>query len=223
MQSVRNFSLKRLFPIGSLKNLFFFKSRPRPRMNPEYVRPPEAEYLEALHWEGYIVPEMWKDDDLKKYDYLMQDIADLEQYALPVFWEFNHKAKYHQNKFYLFQWIFMFGAFFTTALAVLTTYFNGLPDGQEMPLLFIKYTASQWENTFAILTAIVSAVTSYYTLLSNHGEPRKRWANYRRLAEELRMTYFRYVSRLDPFDKPNRIDVLRKHVLNIRRKEQENG
>jgi hypothetical protein len=76
-------------------------------------------------------------------------------------------------------------------------------------------------QTFSLSTMIVSAITSYFTILSNQGSPRKRWASYRRLAEELRMTYFSFLSRLAPFDTGNRLDRLRVKILEIREKERE--
>ena len=116
----------------------------------------------------------------------------------------------------------MFGAFFTTILAVLTGYYGGL-DATDTKFLVISADTDLWVNLFGVLTAIVSAVTSYYTVLSNQGEPRKRWASYRRLTEELRMIYFRYISRTEPYSRENRVDVLRRGILEIRRQEQENG
>jgi hypothetical protein len=72
------------------------------------------------------------------------------------------------------------------------------------------------------MTAIVGAVTAFITALSNRGEPLKRWGKTRRLAEELRMNYFNYLSHLPPYDKPDRVQKLREMVINIRVKEQEN-
>ncbi len=73
------------------------------------------------------------------------------------------------------------------------------------------------------VTLVISLLTTYSATMTNYGEPRKKWNNYRRLTEELRMTYYKYLSHLEPFDKDDRLDVLRRRVLEIRRKEQDNN
>ncbi len=73
------------------------------------------------------------------------------------------------------------------------------------------------------VTLIVSLLTTYSATMTNHGEPRKKWNNYRRLTEELRMTYYKYLSHLEPFDTSERVNVLRARILEIRRKEQDNN
>jgi len=204
------------------RNTFLFRRRPLWSMSKEWVRPPQDQYQQLLHWEGFISSNHWTSDNIADYPLVKQDIADLEEYLMPVFWDFNQKAKYYQNNYYKYQWVFMLGAFFTTIMAVLAGYFGGL-DAPESRFLFIVASTEFWVQTFGVLTAIVSAITSYYTLLSNQGEPRKRWSSYRRLTEELRMTYFKFLSRTDPFDHEDRVDKLRKRVLDLRRQEQENG
>lgn len=199
---------------------------PKIRMDKTWTRPPEARYHQDLEDQGFIVPEFWTDDDINEYEMVMQDLSDLDEYLLPLFFDFNQKAKYYQNRFYLFQWVFLFGAFFTTILAVLTTYFTALAAQSADGTFRLFYTTVEFHllvTIFGYSTLFVSAITSYYTLLSNQGEPRKRWASYRRLTEELRMMYFKYVTRLQPFHTEARVDELRRRVLDIRRREQENG
>jgi len=205
------------------KSSFFIKRRPKWNIEKEYARPDEDQYKQELHWQGFITEEYWAgDDDFNQFPLIKQDLSDLDEYLLPIFWEFNQKSKYYQNAFYKYQWIFMFGAFFTTILAVLTGYYGGLPEG-NVNFFFLVADRDIYVNIFGFMTTIISAVTTYYTVLSNQGEPRKRWASYRRLAEELRMLYFRYVSRVEPFHRANRIDVLRRRVLELRGQEKENG
>jgi hypothetical protein len=72
------------------------------------------------------------------------------------------------------------------------------------------------------MTAIIGATTAYFTALSNRNEPQKRWAITRRLTEELRMNYFKYLAHVTPYEKEDRLLKLREAVLNIRVKEQEN-
>ena len=205
---------------------FPIRGGPKIRMDKEWSPLTPDELNIELFYQGFIVPEHWAEDDLNEFPKLMQDLRDLDEYLLPAFFEYNHKARYYQNRYYLFQWIFLFGAFFTTILAVLTTYFTALEarsmDGMFTPL-GTEINADLVVSIFGYATLIVSAITSYYTLLSNRGEPRQRWATYRRLTEELRMMYYKYVSRLEPFHTEARVDMLRRRVLDIRRRETKNG
>lgn len=194
----------------------------------QWTRPePEKAYQEALYWEGFIAPNFWDDDDLTEYPKIMQDLDDLDEYLLPAFWEYNQRATYYQRNYFFYQWIFIIGAFMATAFGALTTYFTA-DEGvtvtflgtayEDVKLLGIQLNYSM-DTMFSLFTTIVSAITSYFTLLSNQGEPRKRWANYRRLTEELRMLYFKFISRLPPYDQKNRVDKLRHRVIEIRERE----
>jgi hypothetical protein len=86
-----------------------------------------------------------------------------------------------------------------------------------------EFDAATMRQLFGLLTTIVGAVTSYFTLVSQQGEPRQRWGKYRRLTEELRMTYFRFLSHLEPYHQANRVNKLRVSVQEIREKAQENN
>lgn len=219
----------RLLKVGWIKrsHKWYKKRTPFGRSeSKEWHRPDSEEaYQEALYWEGFITPDYWEDDDLSTYPAIMQDLTDLETYLLPTFWEFNQKARYYQRNYHFYQWVFIIGAFLTTLMGAMSTYFTG----GDIPFLGITYNnvillGYEFQNwnmagMFSLMTTIVSAITSYFTLLSNQGEPRKRWASYRRLAEELRMLYFRFVSRLEPYNKPNRVELLRRRVIEIREQE----
>jgi hypothetical protein len=183
----------------------------------EWEPPPDdAAYQKLLNEEGFVSNQYWKDDDISEHPIIAQDLADLEQYLLPTFFEFSQKSKYFQNQFYLFQWVFIWGAFFTTVLGALASiYYVTNPGGVSNGL--------STQQIFSYLTAFVGAVTAFITALSNRGEPLKRWGKTRRLAEELRMNYFNYLSHLPPFDKPDRVQRLRETVIDIRVKEQENA
>lgn len=203
------------------QELTFLKNRPKLRYPKEWEAPDQTAYQQELHWQGFISPNHMP--EVVQYPIIAQDLRDLEEYLLPVFWDFNQKAKYYQNAFYLYQWIFIFGAFMTTVLAVLTTYYGAFGPAEAWFLFIGPVDGDLMVTIFSVLTALVSTVTSYYTLLSNYGEPRKRWASYRRLTEELRMQYFKFLSRIEPYHQADRVDQLRREVLNIRRQEQENG
>lgn len=195
-----------------IKNLFFVKRRPQTHIAMEWEKPRDEEkYHESLEWEGLISYKRWKDDDLTQYPLLMQDLKDLDQHLLPVFWEFNQKAKHFQNRFYLYQWVFMMGAFITTVFGAATTFVYTLPnDGGVLP------------EIFGMMTAVIAFLTATFNVMSTQGAPQARWARSRRLTEELRMTYFKYLSHIEPFHSEDRVQVLRQTVLAIRRKENEN-
>lgn len=195
-----------------------FLITPEKQEDPEWKRPSDDEYYLALHYDGFITTKYWEQDDLEDYPMLMQDLEDLEQYLLPVFWEFNQKARHYQKRFYFYQRIFMIAAFLTTIFSV----FNGFlytisPDAQTI------FGNISINSIFSILTAVIAARASYFTLMTNYREPRKRWSRHRRLAEELRITYFTYLARIEPYQAEDRVDNLRRDVLAIRQQERDNG
>lgn len=200
-----------------VSELFFSKRRPRLRGIPVEWERPEGEeaFAKFIDQEGFVSTKFWTADDITQYPIIWQDLEDLEEHLLPTFFQFSQKSKYYQNQFYLYQWIFIIGAFSTTVLGALASIYY-----VSDPLAEPGRQAIQ--QMFSWLTAIVGAVTAFITALSNRGEPQKRWGKTRRLAEELRMTYFQYLSHLPPFDKPDRVQKLRETVINIRVKEQEN-
>jgi hypothetical protein len=206
---------------SSIRDLFFLKRRPHLRgVSMEWEPPPDdAAYQKLLNDEGFVSNDYWKDDDINNHPIIAQDLADLEQYLLSTFFEFSQKSKYFQNQFYLFQWVFIWGAFLTTVLGALASIFYYLSSSATGTV----EAGLSTQQLFSYLTAIVGAITAFITALSNRGEPLKRWGKTRRLAEELRMNYFNYLSHLPPFDKPDRVQKLRESVIDIRVKEQENA
>ncbi len=200
-----------------LSELFFIKRRPRRGISLDWDKPDDpVEYNKMIDQEGFVSTQFWKEDDITQYPIIWQDLEDLEEHLLPTFFQFSQKSKYYQNNFYMYQWIFIIGAFATTVLGALASINYvagdaGVDDG--------RYALQQF---FSGMTAVVGAITAFTTALSNRREPQKRWGKTRRLAEELRMTYFQYLSHLPPFDKPDRVQKLRETVINIRVKEQEN-
>jgi hypothetical protein len=202
---------------------------------------------QILDKDGFVSSALWQQHDINQHPVIAQDLRDLEQHLVPTFYEFSQKASYFQNRYYLYQWVFIWGAFLTTLFGTLTTYVyspsftaQATPEVQATPSLAqpdaetaqaapleSQAVARLGEpNTlsqlFGYLTALVGAVTAFFTALSNRGEPQKRWAKNRRLTEELRMQYFKYLAHLPPFDKPDRVQRLRELVVDSRIKEQEN-
>jgi hypothetical protein len=199
------------------QDLFFLRRRPRRNIPIEWERPADdADYQKLLDQEGFIARELWGaryGDSFEQHPVIMQDIEDLDQHLLPTFFQINQKAKYYQNVFYTYQWIFVCGAFLTTLFGTMAA-FTANPEATGLESLLSR--------GLSICTAIVGAVTAYFTALSNRGRPQERWAKTRSLAEELRTEYFRYLSHLPPYDKPDRVQRLRANVVEMRVKEQEN-
>jgi len=197
----------------NVRNLFFFKRMPKPHVASKWKRPSaDADYEMEKDWEGFVSPLYWQDDDLSKYPTIKQDLDDLDEHLLPAFWEFNQKAKHFQNRFYLYQWIFMGGALLTTLLGALTTYaYTREVDG------------GMFANVAGIMTAVVSGITAYFNYVSDQGSPQKRWAKTRRLTEELRTNYYRYLAHLQPYNEADRVQQMRRMVISVRRKEIDNG
>ncbi|HLA44133.1 MAG TPA: DUF4231 domain-containing protein [Aggregatilineales bacterium] len=195
------------------RGLFFIKRRPKPFVPVEWDMPKDkSEFQKILEWEGFISPDFWSQDDLTGYPTVKQDLDDLEEHLLPAFFEFNQKATHYQNRFYYYQWIFMGGAFLTTLFGALTTYaYTRVDDG------------GGWADIFGVTTAVISGATAYYNVRSDQTSPQKRWAKARRLAEELRMNYYKYISHMPPFDTDERVQEMRRMVINVRRKELDNG
>lgn len=196
--------------------LFFMRRRPKTHISLEWQHPgTEERYQDALEYEGLVSSKAWESanpqEKIADYQALKQDLDDLEQWLMPAFWEFNQKALHFQNRFYFYQWIFMLGAFLTTLLGVLTTYAY-TRDNATLP------------QAFGYATAIVSGITAYFSVLNNQSSPQVRWARSRRMTEELRSAYFRYLAHLPPFDRIDRVDMMRKFVLDVRQQERrENG
>lgn len=202
-------------------NLFFLRRRPRLRGIPlEWERPQDDdEYEKLIQAEGFVSARYSEEGKLPAHHPIIaHDAQDLAQYLLPTFFQYSQKSKYYQNRFYMYQWIFVIGAFLTTLFGALATLFYTPPNELQQAV-----TGVNWQQIMSILTTIVGGLTAFTTALSNRGEPQKRWGKTRRLSEELRMHYFSYLSHLAPYDTPDRVQKLRENVINIRVKEQENG
>lgn len=198
------------------QDLFFFRRRPRRNIPIEWERPADdADYQRLLEGSGFVSPSAWQEqynDDLSNHPVIAQDLADLDQHLLPTFFELNQKARYYQNVYYYYQWIFVWGAFLTTLLGTMAA-FTADPTSTGFESYISRF--------LSIMTAIVGATTAYFTALSNRGRPNERWAKTRTLTEELRTEYFKYLAHLSPYDKPDRVQVLRANVVEVRVKEQE--
>jgi hypothetical protein len=102
----------------------------------------------------------------------------------------------------------MGGALLTTLLGALTTYAYTL-----------QADGGMFANVAGLMTAVVSGITAYFNYVSDQGSPQKRWAKTRRLTEELRTNYYRYLAHLQPYHEADRVQQMRRMVIQVRRKE----
>ena len=215
-------------PPGWFEQLFFIRRRPHLRALPsEWFRPEdEDEYQKLIHSDGFISPKYWEEDDLSQYPVIVHDADDLAEYLLPTYFQYSQKSKYYQDRFYFYQWVFVIGAFLTTVFGSIATLLYIPPNlsvaATQAAERSLDANSINWQQLTSLVTAGIGALTAFFTALSNRGEPQKRWGKTRRLTEELRMHYFTYLSHLPPYDTPDRVQVLRENVINIRVKEQEN-
>lgn len=167
-----------------------------------------------LDAEGFITLEDRKRLGIKEDSIIAQDLKALEKHLLPHFWHLDYKAKYYQNVFYNHQWSFILGAFFTTVSAIITSNLSQVEGNGTITIIVCL---------LKVITVGMSGWATYATFMSNHFQPRKRWINCRRLAEELRMTYYKYLTHIEPFanvSDEKRLDELRRHVVEIQKKEK---
>lgn len=211
---------------------------PRPLESKLWSKPDDPEeYITMLDNEGFVVPSRWKEADLTRFPDIMADLSMLERYLLPNFWSFSQKAVHYQSRYYYYQRIFLMNALITTFISVVNSFVFAVGEDFDYKLMmyltvlfpdfvipeFLANSSTAINIMLGILTTIVGSRATYYTLLSNYGEPRQRWARYRRLTEELRMTYFKYLAHLGGFSNQGRVKNLRIAVLTLRQQEQEDG
>lgn len=222
-----NTDLPDLFTIPKwYKNLFFVKRRPKLRFLRDWP-PPELAALEndypsteeerqakaaaqelydrRLADEGFISPFLFQDPSEMTPD-LRSDLRELQQYLLPRFWSLDQEARYYQNLHYLYQWVFILGAFLTTLLGAFSV------------LLYQRDATNAVTNFFGIATTIIGATTGSISFLETRQSPQRRWFQARTKAERLRSLYFLFLARQKPFDKADaklRLKDMRVMVLNI--------
>ena len=210
-------------------DLFFNRRRPHLRALPmEWDKPADDdEYQKLIHDDGFVSLKYSDEGDLSQHPVIVHDAEDLAEYLLPTYFEYSQMSKYYQDRYYFYQWVFVFGAFLTTVAGSIATLLY-IPPGLSASATQIAVNSQDlnsvnWQQVFSIITAAIGALTAFFTAVSNRGEPQKRWGKTRRLAEELRMHYFTYLSHMPPYDTPDRLKVMRSNVVDIRVKEQQNG
>jgi hypothetical protein len=198
-------------------NFFLFRRRPHWKVKQYWTKPEGDAFQQLIHDHKFISIKHYhaaNGIDLSTFSIIKTDLANLEQYLLPEFFRLSQLASYYQNLYYWYQWVFVWGAFISTLLGLLATYFAATD---------ATIGNVRWATIFSILTSLVAAVTAYATNLSSHYDPQRRWAKYRRLVEELRIHYFKYLSHLPPYETTTRIHTLRNNVNDVRSRERTNN
>ncbi|MBN1680031.1 MAG: DUF4231 domain-containing protein [Anaerolineae bacterium] len=213
----------------SVKTLFFIKRRPKLRFSSKWPPPELSEFFDPRTWdgtqalmtdkpearlyhqwlerEGFISPSLLKNasDMLPQ---LRDDLRELEQHLMPRFWKLEQEAKYFQNLHYLYQWIFILGAFLTSVLAALSV------------LLYQSNVPDVWINVLGVATTVIGAATGSVSFLQTNQVPQKQWFQARNAAERMRTLYFLYIARQSPFDiadDQERVQHLRRMTLRVLR------
>lgn len=114
------------------------------------------------------------------------DMTVLNEELMPIFRERDHVAKREQNRYRLYQLSFLLLATAATAIGSFQVW--ALQSAQEMILVF-----GLFETFIALLTVFVS------TLMGNR-QPLGEWLENRRLAEQLRREYYRFLTDSQPYD-----------------------
>jgi hypothetical protein len=194
-----------------LRDLFFIRRFPRRDVPDGWERPElDLEYAALLEGEDFLTLH-FESDKADRYPVVVQDLKDMDEHLLPAFFDFSQKSKYFQNMFYTYQWLFIFGTFLATVLGVYTTHTFNTPELLDSTPFKIV----------TLLTSLVSATIAAFTALANRRQPQRRWAMSRRNAEELRMHYFIYLSHLMPYHQSNRLDLLRRRVVELLEMEEQ--
>ena len=195
-------SISSLLP-GQTKQFFLFSRAPKLSGIPKkWTRPSEEDYQKALINGDFLSTSEWTPEQIAAHPVIVQDLKTLDLYLLPLYFKFSQQAKYYQNRFYLDQWILIWGAFITTAAGIVSASVSNSPD-----LILSKI--------FGFVATIIGGIVTIWSAINNQYKPQQHWIHSRRLAEELRANYFKYLSHLPPYDIPERVQKLRESVLEI--------
>lgn len=189
---------------------FFIRRVPFRRVQREWTHPGDEQYEKLLIEQGFISASLLKEPVSED---LATDIRELDQHLLPHFWRVNQEAKYFQNRYYQYQWVFILAAFLTTALAAVNVfmYAQGWQDGVDTGTFL---GTIKWTEILGFLTAVISGTAATVSFLDANQTPQSRWFKARAQAESLRSLYFLFVARQNPFN----LETSRARVQKLRRK-----
>ena len=117
---------------------------------------------------------------------IYEDMDFMEYELMRLFRERDHRAKYNQNRYRRLQITFLIlavGATLIGSLQVISL--SSTPE--IMPV-------------FAFLETVVALFTAFLAALGGREPPQELWLTNRRRAEQLRREFFRYLTRMPPYD-----------------------
>ncbi|MCU0497816.1 MAG: DUF4231 domain-containing protein [Anaerolineae bacterium] len=123
------------------------------------------------------------DNEARQRLYTDLDVLNLE--LLPLFRERDYLAKYHQNRYRLYQIIYML-------LAAAATLVGSL-------LALALNTSPQLVSFLSFVETLIALLTYLIVNLSGREPALPAWLDNRRRAETLRREYFRYLMNLAPY------------------------
>ena len=117
---------------------------------------------------------------------ILEDIDFMNYELMRLFRDRDYRAKYNQNRYRRLQINFLIlavGATLIGSLQVITLSTNP----EIMPL-------------FAFLETVVALFTAFLAAVGGREPPQQQWLTNRRRAEQLRREYFRFLTRMPPYD-----------------------
>ncbi len=114
------------------------------------------------------------------------DIAFMEYELLRLFIERDYAAKSNQNRYRVYQLLFLTLATFATLIGSF----------QALAL----NSSPEWLPIWAFLETIIALLATFVATVSGREPPLPRWLDNRRRAEQLRREYFRYLMNLPPYN-----------------------
>jgi hypothetical protein len=192
-----------LRPVGKL---FFFKRYPKIWSVPFQLPPLNDEQILNKLSSDFITSrdlDQPENATLKAKSEAAQDYQSLRDLLVPTYLKQSQRASYYQNRYFLYQWMLIFGAFVTALSATITI------------TLTNSDAATNNRAIWSIITLVVAIVTTAANGLLAIQRPLFRWYGARRITEELRRHYYLYISHLAPYDRANRVEILETHVVQI--------
>jgi len=131
---------------------------------------------------------------------VVDDLKYLDSELMRLFRERDYEAKSQQNRYRLYQILYMVLAALATLIGALIALFLEIRPSL-VPLLALGET-------------FVALITTYLATISGREPPLPLWLENRRRAETLRREYFRYLANVEPYDE---VDGYEREMLVSRR------
>jgi cation transport ATPase len=130
--------------------------------------------------------EELKDIPQEVRDEIFKDMEFMEYELMRLFRQRDYEAKKQQNRYRRIQILYLL-------LAALATMI-----GSVQALTFS--TAPETMPLFSFLSTVVALMVTFLATISGRESPLPLWLTNRRRAEQLRREYFRYLTRMSPYD-----------------------